>query len=247
MRVKLVFELENEIILLDYRRKFISFFKSSLERESKEAKEKFFGKSNSKDYTFSTYFNGKFTNTGIEIKNKRIILNFSCYKMSDGIYFTNAFIGSVHKSFEFGENNKITLKKLEMVKEKQLRSLECEFRILSPIIVKERDNKAIKDKRKNKDKYYYFMDEKWIEALKTNLKFQLKDKFDYSVDNEIDELEIIAQEPYTKKTVVENYGIKFPVTIGNIYIRGTQNLIDYFMKAGIGSKRSSGFGMIELV
>ena len=247
MRLKLIFELEKEMILKDYRRKFISFFKQALEGNGNGIREKYYGTDKkSKDYTFSTYFQGKFLKDGIKIEDKKIILNFSTANMEEGIHFTNGFIGAVNKSFEFGDNM-ITLKKVEMYNEKPVKESGAEFRILSPIVVKERDNELVEGKRKNRDIYYSYKDEKWLDVLKENMKYQLKDKFDYDISYDIDSMEIVAEEPFVKKTVVENYGVKFQVTLGRIYIKGEKELLGYLSKSGLGGKRSSGFGMLELV
>ncbi len=243
MRLKLFFTLKTEEITIDYRRKFLSFFKKALEDLGDNAIEKYYSNNiSTKDYTFSVYFRGKFNKRIIVIEDKEMVLNFSVFNMKDGIYFTNAFIGSVNKSFMFGNDNEITLKKVEIKNENEIRGSEGEFKILSPIVVKERS-----DVKQNKDNYYIYNDENWLDILKNNMKFQVKDKFEFDISKDIDELEIVAKEPFVKKTVVENYGIKFQVTIGTIYMKGTRVLLDYLAKAGIGSKRSSGFGMLELM
>lgn len=246
MRISLIFNLSTPYVSFDYRRKFISFFKKSLEKSG--GKDKYYPDNPTvKDYTFSVFFNAIFNNGTIEIKDKMIILNFSIREMKDGIYFMNAFMSSLYQSFPMGNKNSMTLKKVQMHNEKELNGSENNIKILSPIVVKERDNELIEGKRKNRDKYYTHLDPEWINVLKDNMKFQLKDKFDYDISYDIDNLIINLDQSNLKRTVVTHYDIKFPVTIGTLHMTGNKELLKYFLLAGIGSRRPSGFGMLELI
>ena len=54
--------------------------------------------------------------------------------------------------------------------------------------------------------------------------------------------------PYEmKRTIIKNYGIKFPVSMGIFKVEGNKEILDYLYKSGIGSKSSAGFGMVDIL
>lgn len=243
MRFKLTFNVVSKVIPKDYRSCIISYFKHCLENNNKTYLEKYFSKSSSaKNYTWGIYFGKiKFLNKEIELEKNSFILNFSTSSSEEGVIFFNSFMGEIGKQYPFGKNNFIFLENIQMVQEKTIEKNFIEFRTLSHILVKERI------KGTNKDNYLTFLDDSWIKVLKNNLKFQLKDYFDFDPSYDIDSLKIFIDKNLTKKTVVTNYGISFPVTYGKIALEGKQYLLDYFSKSGIGSKKSLGFGFIEMI
>jgi len=236
MRLKLSFEIKEKRIESDNRRIFLSFFKSSLSENEKL--ELFYSNGRRKEFTFSIYFpNAKFRKDELKLSSNEFYLNFSISSMEEGIYFMNSFIKKIGKSYPLPKRNSFILKNIEIVEEKEVLSESVEFRTLSPIIVKER----IEDE--NRDWYYTFEDERWEEVLKANMKEQLKEVFDLGDD--IEKLKIKAVKP--KRTIIRNYNISFPVSLGNLKIQGEKYLLDYFSKSGIGSKRAQGFGMLEVI
>ena len=242
MRLKLIFKSKFLELPMDNRKYFLSFIKKSLENMEKEQLKRYYAEGKMKDFTFSLFFpNIKYDKKRIKYESDNFIMNFSTPNGEESIYFLNSFMGMIGKEFKINDGNSITLKKLEMVKENKVVGENGEFKILSPIIVKERLE------GKNKDWYYFFQDEKWEEILKKNMKFQLKEKFEFDPSYDIDKLKIMAKGPFTRKTVITNYGISYPVTIGTVYIEGKNYLLDYISKAGLGSKTSMGYGMIEKI
>ncbi|MGL5964014.1 MAG: CRISPR-associated endoribonuclease Cas6 [Fusobacteriaceae bacterium] len=241
MRLKLKFSLKSKIITKDYRSSMVSFFKYCLENNNKLYLEKYFSEDSIiKNYTWGVYFGKiKFLSREIEIEDKKIILNFSTSSSEEGIIFFNSFMGQIGKEYPFGKENFIKLEDIKMVPEKNIEQNYSEFKTLSHILVKERLEGS------NRDNYFTFLDEKWEEVLKRNLKFQLKDRFEFDPSHDIDSLKIFIDKNLTKRTVVTNYNISFPVTYGKIRLEGEKYLLDYFYKSGIGSKRSLGFGCLE--
>ncbi|MGL4946766.1 MAG: CRISPR-associated endoribonuclease Cas6 [Cetobacterium sp.] len=243
MRLKMTFYLNSKTIPKDYRSSIISYFKNCLENNSKEYLEKYFSKNSIvKNYTWGVYLGKiKFLNNCIELEENQIILNFSTSSNEEGIIFFNSFMGRIGKDYPFGKNNSIKLENIKMIQEKNIENDIVEFKTLSHILVKERVENS------NRDTYFTFLDERWEEILKKNLKFQLKDIFEFDPNYDINDLKIFLDEKLTKRTVVTNYGISFPVTYGKIKIEGKKYLLDYLYKSGIGSKRSLGFGCLEKI
>jgi len=222
---------------LDYRRLFLSFLKKSLETNDKKTFGKLYNKKDpiQKDFTFSVYFGkSKFTKEKIILDSNYIYLNVSVYDDELAIHFYNAFLGMKNVDFR----NLFSFEKIEIKKEKNVEN-EMIFKTLSPIIAR------LHNKDNNKDKFYTFEDEKFEEVLRINLYNKVKKAFDYDMKNEIEELEIKLLNP--KKTVVKNYNLKIPCTLGTFKISGNLDLIDYFYKSGIGAKNGLGFGMIEAI
>lgn len=65
------------------------------------------------------------------------------------------------------------------------------------------------------------------------------------MDEEIDNLKFDLSS--LKKIIVPVYGIKIPVTIGNFIVSGDRRILNHILKTGLGSKRNSGFGLVEQV
>ena len=50
-----------------------------------------------------------------------------------------------------------------------------------------------------------------------------------------------------KKVIVKFYEKKIETSVGTFKISGDKILLEYFYKAGMGSKHSSGFGMFKII
>jgi len=50
-----------------------------------------------------------------------------------------------------------------------------------------------------------------------------------------------------KKIIVPAYGLKIPVSIGSFIVSGDKKILNHILKTGVGSKRNSGFGLVEQV
>ena len=63
------------------------------------------------------------------------------------------------------------------------------------------------------------------------------------MDEEIDNLRYDFSK--LKKVIVPIYKVKIPATIGIFEISGDNKILNHILKNGIGSKRNSGFGLVE--
>lgn len=237
MRLSIECNLEKKEIPLAYNRKILSFFKKSLENYNKDIKNFFYDEPQEKEMTFSCYFPiEKIEKDKIKLKyhNFKIYITFN--SILDGIHFYNAFIEAKSKYIKFSveEGNNFLIKNIIKLKEKEILGTGAAFRLLSPLVIRE--------KREEKKDWYHFLDENGIEVLKKNLCYSLKDKFS---KKSLESLEIIPLD--IRGTVVNFYDIKFNATRGIIALKGDNELLNYFYKAGIGSRKSSGYGMLELI
>ena len=242
MRFSIVFEIEKKEIPIDYRRKFISFLKKIFSEYDKTVYDKFYKNRDNiqKSYTFSVYL-GQCQMSGdkIILKDNKVILNFSTYDTETGLHFYNAALGSKCEKFHIGNDNFLSLKKVNLIREKVIKGDRAVFKTFSPVIIREHM------KQGNRDNFYTVEDDQAVEVLKSNLKHQLKGVFDFDVDKDIDGLEI--NDIDTKMALIKNYELTIPCTLGVFEIKGENYLLDYFYKAGFSSKKSAGFGMLEIV
>ena len=119
--------------------------------------------------------------------------------------------------------------------EKQIDTEEITIKFMSPLVVRSHS--------KDKDYYYSYNDEQFKDVLKINIKQQLKIT---NISEElVDKLEINAIKP--KKVIVKFYEKKIETSTGIFKISGDKELLKYLYDAGIGSKRSSGFGMFQII
>ncbi len=231
MRYEIKFLLDEKKILLDYRRKFMSYIKSILDLYDTSIKDKFYDTNQAKEFAFSVYLPiQNFGKEEIILKGNEIKLFLSIHTMEDSLHFTNAILGSMNKTYPIGQN-KMKVISIRPMREKQIRGNSVIFKTMAPIAIREHDNQ-----------WFHDFDEKGIEILKENTIANLKEKFP---EKYLRELSFVPYE--IKRTVVKNYDIRFPVSNGVFKVEGKKEILDYLYKTGIGSKSSAGFGMVEVL
>lgn len=252
MRIKLHFELENNIIPKDYRILILSFIKNNLEKNFNESYKEIYGeKPTVKFFTFSVYLpKPKIEKEKIELDRNYFNVLFSIYDNKQFIEFYNSFNSMINKEKENKENsyplknNKMELKNITMVNEKNIMSNRVRIKFLSPLVLRNHKEKIINKKRKGKDIYFDFNDSDFNEQI------------NYSVSRLIKDLKLngvnlnIKLKPYNnlaRKTVVSFKNILINSSIGEYILEGDSELLNILYKTGIGSRRSEGFGMFEVI
>lgn len=237
MRFKFQFELENNLVTLDYRRKVMSFIKRSLDNYNKEIFKLYYEEPNLKDFCFSTYFPiEKFEKGKMVLKENYFSVIVSIDDVLGAMHFYNAFLGMKNKKVPFDNNNKCKLTFFRKLVEKEIKSDVAIFKTLSPILIREHMREG------NKNWYYLLNEKKGLEILKKNLLYILSSRFK---KEDIEKIEIIPIE--IKKTVVSFYDMQFPASRGIFAIKANKEILNYFYKVGFGSRASAGFGLLELV
>ena len=240
MRFNVELLLENEIIPKDKNRIILSLMKHNFNSYDKDYFAELYKETPNKmkNFTFALYMgNCKFLKEEIAIPGKKIILNFSTYDMKNGLMFYNSFLKNKGLKYPI-KNNTIKINKINLNKEKTITENEVVYKTLSPISVREHcgDNK--------KTWYHSLNDAKGQEVFMNNLKYQLKEEFgeDRILDIEEIEFEVLGN----KEVKVKNYGIEVLSNICRLKIKAKPYILDYLYKAGIGSQKSTGFGMVDL-
>ncbi len=237
MRYKLFFELENKDMSIQYRKSVLSFFKKSLSEHDNEIYEKLYHAKDPiiKPYTFSVFFkDSEFKENRIIVNSKQMELNISIADYEIAVILYNAFNHQRNKIFHL-EHNSMTLKNIVLIQEKQINTEEITIKFMSPLIVRQRENE--------KDYYFSVEGEKFLETLKINIKEQLK-LTNYSMDI-VDSIKL--EKVNGRKTVVKFYEKQMEGSIGTFKLFGNKELLNFLYRAGIGSRRSSGFGMFEII
>ncbi|MHB1153748.1 MAG: CRISPR-associated endoribonuclease Cas6 [Eubacteriales bacterium] len=237
MRIKMTFRLCKKTLISDYHPCIISFFKAALSKYDNKLYDSLYGSGApiQKNFTFSTYLpNSTFSNDEIILDDKTIVVTLSTPDMIFGIDFYNAALGMKNMSYPFG-NNIAKLIQIKVENHKVIKSETVYFKMLSPVIVKAH----IKGSR---DEYYTVGDECFYGQLKLICTKQFEKLAPYLC---IKNLEIEAVN--CKKTVVALFGQKITATLGIFKLKAETEIINYLYQAGIGSKRSSGFGFFEII
>lgn len=233
--------LENEIIPKDKNRIMVSLMKHNFSSYDQDYYSELYEKTpnKKKSYTFALYMgNCKFLKEEIVIPGRKMVLNFSTHDARDGIMFYNAFLKN--KGLEYPtKNNFIKINKISLCREKTITDNEVIYRALSPISVRNHFGD-------NKQTWYHSLNHiKGQEIFTKNLKYQLIDQFgeDRIIDIEDVEFEVLNN----KEVKIKHYGIEVLANICYLKIKAKPYILDYLYKAGIGSQRSTGFGMVDLV
>lgn len=252
MRLKLVFEVSQKEFPKDYRRFFMSFIKQSLNEVDPEFFEKNYGvgKKVSKPFTFAIYFvRPKFEKDTIQLEENRVTMNISFGSYEYGIRFYNGFVQQLQNKFSLNDHSYMSLKSITLSQEKKISEKIVRIKTLSPIIVRHHEQSDNK-----KDRYIKYSDEEFVEQLKITILSNVQkcgylEAYEGEIKEKVNELEI---KPLRMKSVpvyhfADRLGIYLEGNIGELLLEGDSNLIEQIYKIGIGSRRSQGFGMIEVV
>jgi CRISPR-associated endoribonuclease Cas6 len=244
MRIKVDIETGSMELPIDYRRKILSYIKSAFEDYNQELYTALYEMGSSpKSFCFSIYFlpEVEIGKEEIILRSKRFTAWFTTPDILMGVHLINALMARRNKWFPLADcDNKLRTLSINNVQERPITANTALFKILSPIVIRNHDNKEMK-----KDWYYTYEDSEFEIIWKRNLKTELKNKFGRDVSSDINELQIKPIK--LRKTVVRNYDIYIPCTIGNFILDGERYLLEYIYKAGIGSRRSLGFGCLDIV
>jgi CRISPR-associated endoribonuclease Cas6 len=239
MRLKMILRLDKPELDIEYRRAVLSLLKESFLAGSRELYQQFYGEGTAmKPFTFGLFLSKPvFKDKKIHLESEEITLNFSTYRADLGIFLYNSLVKKRKRGerFPFPDGNSLLLKRVTLIKEKTLHSGEAVFKTLSPFLVR------LHHREFNQDEYLTPDQQLFRSQLEENLRVTLetltglKQRVDFT--------------PVKMKPVI-------PITHFNGMVQGNTGLfklsgspaaLDFFYKAGIGSRRAEGFGLLELV
>ncbi len=240
MRLKIELELKNEQLPLDYRPAIMSLFKHSLTvYDNGKHFSTYYETGKDKPFTFAVGIpSSTFTKEMIIVPNKKINITFSTSDIGTGIVFFNALSMQKNKRYPLAYENAMIVKNISIEKEVAITTSTIDVVFKSPLCVREHN------KENNKDIYYSYEKEGFEEALNKVLEFQIANS--NTLPTSI--LENFSMVPIRcKKTVVRHHSQFVEVTVGIFSLTGNIALLNYLYTNGIGSRKSSGFGLIEII
>lgn len=242
MRFSLTLELKEASFPIEYRAVILSYIKNAISKcNNGKYYDKFFKNTNQKDYCFSVVLpKSKFNKEKIELENKEIRIFFSTGNSEKtGLILFNAFIAQKNKVYPLPNSNSMILKSISTQKKELISNSRVIFKttIGSGICVREHD------RNNNKDKYYVYSDNEFRDKIKSVVMNQvIKAGFTKKEANKIRINPIKC-----KKVVAKHYRRYIDITTGIFEIQGNNEILQYFYNEGIGSRKSAGFGMVDLV
>ena len=242
MRLKLEMKLTNLFLVRDNHSSFISFLKKALTQcnDGKQF-EKFYKDTNVKDFTFTLSLGKcKYTKEKIILENEKIYIIVSIKdKGMDKFIIYNALLNQRNKKFPLPEGNSMTLVNITQIKSEEIKSSKiiAKTTIGSGLCVREHNPET------NKDKYYVFNEEGFEQQLYKILEQHgINAGFSKTICSNIKFIPINC-----KKVVSMHYGQYIDITIGTFQLEGDSRLLQYFYECGLGSRTSSGYGMIDIL
>lgn len=249
MRINLNFELESNIINKEYRLAIISFIKHSLENYSPNTYNALY-KDNTKmkSFTFGVYLpDAEINDENIKLSSKYINITFSIFDNELFIELYNSFNSMINKKYTYNNNSMIiTLRKITMQNEKPIKQNRILIKFLSPLILRNHNRET------NKDIYLTFKDENFNSLLNQSIE-RLAKEFNFE-SSEIkltpvrmtdDNGNTIQEE--SKTTAVPFKDNLISASFGKFCLEGDITLLNNLYKTGIGSRRSEGFGLFEVL
>lgn len=240
MRFKVQLELKNEHLPLDYRPAVISLFKHSLTiYENGKHFSTYYKEERNKPFTFAVGIPSSiFTKEIVLVPNRKIDVTFSTSDIGTGIVFFNALLMQKNKSYPLAYENAMTVKNVAVEKELAITTNTIEVIFKSPLCVREHN------KENNKDIYYSYEKEGFNEAFNRVLKLQITNSNILPASI----LEDFSMKPIRcKKTVVRHHSQFVEVTVGIFSLTGNIALLNYLYTSGVASRKSSGFGLIDII
>lgn len=232
MRIGVELNLEHELIDKDKNRMILHLLKSLFEKYDKKLYRKYYDIPKRKKFTFSLYLGKdiKFLREYIHIPRRKINLNLSAYDDEEMTRIYNCFENAKGKVFLISDNS-IKIGNIKVLEEREIIN-NMIFKTMSPISVREHDGN-------NKNTWYYNIEsEKGYEVFLNNLKYQIKEELDEDIDINIKVLN-------NKLIKIKHYDIVIPANKCKLGMSGSLKQIEYLYKSGIGSNKSSGFGMLS--
>jgi len=146
------------------------------------------------------------------------------------------FYGQKLKKFSLNQNS-MTLKNIVMIAEKEIHTNQIAIKLTSPMICRNHNRET------KKDMYYCYEREEFDKYIRINIEEQMEAE---NLDKSL--LEGFKITPIkARKTVILVYSKMIECSLGTFMIEGKKELLNYLLKAGIGSKKAMGFGLMELI
>ncbi len=239
MKFSADFELEKEIIPMDWRRCILSYLKFSLSKANGgKYLDTYYGPAKEKPFCFSVVFDHPvFLKDTIEVQGKRLRLVISTADSKTGFILFSAILAQKNSVFPLPMGNSMRMVHMVQMRESRVHSNKVLVKMLEPLCIRRHD------KDTNRDWYYSQKQQEEFEIeSKRVIRAQL---LSAGFAEELCEVKLT---PVNAKTiVVKFYDINIEGSLGDFMLEGDKAVLNYLLQSGAGSKRSSGFGVMKLL
>lgn len=236
MRLKLVFQLENNTLDIQYRKSIISWIKHALQQYDENLFQEIYNNNNKKTFTFAPILSKpKFNKKEITMQDNQFSIVFSAYNYIHGLHLYNSFLKQKFQKFSLNKNS-MTLTNICMIPENKIIQSSIKVKMSSPLIVRNHNRETLKD-------LYYGIDKQEFEKyLKINIEEQIKaENLDTSLLQDFKIIPIQA-----KKIVIPLYEKMIECTVGSFELQGNIELLEYLYKAGMRCEEGHGIRLVRI-
>lgn len=233
------FILKDKMITYEWRKCIISYIKKCLS-EANEGKyfDTYYAPGKDKPFTLSVNFGSPvYKKDCIVVEDKNFKLYVSTPDSKTGFILFSSIVAQKGKEFPLPMKNSMAMLSIKQLTEQTVRGNRILIKMQAPLCIR----KHYPDT--NKDWYYSVktQEEFSVEAKKV-LYEQLKSAGFSEGDSHVDIMPVNA-----KVAIIRHYGMKLECSLGDFILEGSPNALDYLSKAGMGSRRSSCFGMFSVM
>ena len=233
------FALEKEELPIDYRRCILSYLKHCLtQANGGKYFDDYYVPGKEKPFCFSVVFSTpKFSKDMVQVMSKKMKLVISSADVKTAFILFSAIAAQKGKTYSLPLGNSMRMVSIRQVKEPEVHSSRILVKMMEPLCIRNHN------KETNKDWYYSCKDQEAFERESTRvIKTQLM-LAGYS--EEQSNVKLIPVDP--KMVIIKHYSINIECTIGTFIMEGNPEVLNYLLKNGIGSRKSSGFGVAQLM
>lgn len=235
-KLKLVFELNRNVVPNNLNIVFASFLKNTLQIYNNNLYKQMFcdkGKKN-RQYCYSLLMKPINREKGyVILQDNQFGVELTDLKFDELLAIYNAFCLKLkQKEYYPMKNNSMMLCNVQLKMYRPLISNHVIVKMKSPLIVRSYND--------NGEQYLNFDDENFEKVLNQSIQRFL-------TENGMKNVDVIVKPIKAKKTVINLYKFKVNASLGFFEIKGDPQLISVLCYSGIGSCRSAGAGMFRVV
>lgn len=238
MKFSADFELAEEIIPMDWRRCILSYLKFCLSKANNgKYFDEYYGPAKEKPFCFSVVFDHPvFLKDTIEVKGKRMRLVISTADSRTGFILFSAVIAQKSSIFPLPMGNSMHMIRTVQLKEVQVHSNRILVKMLEPLCIRKHDRET------NRDWYYSQKQEGFEEDSRRVIRNQL---LAAGFAEELCDVKLTSVNART--TIIKFYDTNIESSLGDFMLEGDKAVLNYLLRSGIGSRRSCGFGVMQLL
>jgi CRISPR-associated endoribonuclease Cas6 len=189
-----------------------------------------------KPFTFGVYLpKPQFTESTINLNTTEITLNFSTSEAKLGIYFYNSLVKKRFEPFPLPGGNQLLLKRVILIKEKRISSSEAVFKTLSPFLVRLHHQMTNEDEYLTRDHNMLVSQTEIIIGVMLEKLTGKKERVDF------------MPVKLNKAILIKHFGMIVDGNTGVFKLTGRPEVLEFIYRVGIGSRRSEGFGLLEVI